>query len=285
MAEITANEAPVVIARQKKRPLVLDIFIRMFKTKPLGFFGLCVVLLMIFAAIFAERIAPYGWNEIMLQHRLAPPGPGLLLGADNVGRDILTRVIYGARISLTVMLVAQGITLVLKLSLAIPAGYYGGSTYDTILQRFIDAWSAIPSLALYLTVMAILGPGLFQVAVVLGVSGGIGATRVLRSAVMRIKEDQYFEAARAIGVPTSRILWKHVIPNVMPIIVIQLASGMGGVISAEASLSFLGFGIPPPYPSWGGMLSGAGRQYMMVAPWMMLWPGEIGGTHENWLRS
>ncbi|OGO22575.1 MAG: hypothetical protein A2Z28_04140 [Chloroflexi bacterium RBG_16_51_9] len=284
MAEITVNEAPVVIARQKKRPLVLDILIRMFKTKPLGFFGLVIVSIMILTAALVDltwlgipiekfRLTPYGWNEIMLQHRLAPPGAGLLLGADNVGRDLLTRVMYGARISLTVMVIAQGLTLVIKLLVAIPSGYWAGSTFDTILQRFIDAWSAIPNLALYLTVMAVLGPGLLQVAFVLGINGGLSATRVLRSAVIRIKEDQYFEAARAIGVPTSRIMLRHVIPNVMPIIVIQLASGMGGVISAEASLSFLGFGIPPPFPSWGGMLSGAGRQYMMVAPWMMIWPG------------
>jgi peptide/nickel transport system permease protein len=114
---------------------------------------------------------------------------------------------------------------------------------------------------------------MWQVIVVLGVSGGIGATRVIRAAVMRIKEEQYFEAARAIGVPNHIILWRHVLPNIMSVIVISIAAGMGGVITAEASLSFLGLGIPPPYPSWGGMLSGAGRQFMMVAPWMMIWPG------------
>lgn len=272
MAEITVEQAKAIPIR-KRRNFLLDLVIRLFKTKPLGAFGFVIVMILFTVGILADVLAPYGWNEIMLQHRLSPPIPGVLwLGADNVGRDLLSRIIYGARISMTVALGAQAINLVVKLLLAVPSGYLGGK-YDLILQRFIDAWLCFPGLALYLTVMAVLGPGMWQVIVVLGVSGGIGATRVIRASVIRIKEEQYFEAARAIGVPNRTILWRHVLPNIMSIIIISLAAGMGGVITAEASLSFLGLGIPPPYPSWGGMLSGAGRQFMMVAPWMMLWPG------------
>jgi peptide/nickel transport system permease protein len=130
-----------------------------------------------------------------------------------------------------------------------------------------------PALALYLTIMAVLGAGLWQVIIVLGVSGGISQVRVIRSAVIRIREDVYFEAARAIGVPGRKIITRHVLPNIISIIIISVATGMGMVILAESTLSFLGFGIPPPYPSWGGMLSTSGRQHMLIAPWMMLWPG------------
>jgi len=143
-----------------------------------------------------------------------------------------------------------------------------------VIQRFVDAWMCFPPLVLYLIVMSILGPGLLQVILVLGVSGGLGgASRVKRSAVIRIKEDVYFEAARAVGVPTGRILMRHVLPNVLPVLIISFSTGLGMFILAEASLSFLGFGIPPPVPSWGGMLSGTGRTYMLQAPWMAIWPG------------
>src|SRR3990172_3023356 len=273
MAEITVNEAPQAIVRQKPRNFFVDLFVRLVKTKPLGFVGFVIIAVLFLTGIFANQLAPYGWNEIMLQYRLSPPIPGVLwLGADNVGRDLLSLIIFGARISMTVALGAQAINTVVKLFLAVPSGYFGGK-YDLILQRFIDAWICFPALALYLTVMAVLGPGMWQVIVVLGVSGGIASTRVIRSAVIRIKEETYFEAARAIGVPTGRIMVRHVMPNIMSLVIINVAAGMGGVISAEAALSFLGLGIPPPYPSWGGMLSGAGRQFMMVAPWMMVWPG------------
>ncbi|MFC2020878.1 ABC transporter permease [Chloroflexota bacterium] len=281
MAETPNDASSVAVAREKKRPFLTDLMVRLIKTKPLGFMGFLLVLGLFLTGIFADlawlgrpdiSIAPFGWNEIMLKHRLSPPTSELLLGADNVGRDLLSRIIFGARISMTVALGAQILNLIVKVALGVPSGYFGGK-YDIILQRFIDAFLCIPGLALYLTLMAVLGPGLWQVIVVLGVSGGVRGTRVLRSAVISIKENMYFEAARAIGVPTSRILLRHVIPNVMSVIIIYLAAGMGTVILQESSLSFLGFGIPPPFPSWGGMLSGAGRQYMMVAPWMMVWPG------------
>jgi peptide/nickel transport system permease protein len=156
--------------------------------------------------------------------------------------------------------------------IGIISGYLGGKT-DIAIQRFVDAFMCFPSLVLYMSVMAILGPGLLQVILVLGVVGGIRSSRVIRAAVIGIKENIYVEAARALGAPADRILAKHILPNVMAPVLIIFTVAMGRMIISEASLSFLGFGIPPPMPSWGGMLSGSGRQYMLQAPWMVVWPG------------
>ncbi|UCD08190.1 MAG: ABC transporter permease [Dehalococcoidales bacterium] len=272
MAETPPEVSSEVIVRQKRRFILIDLVIRLYKEKPLGFAGLIVVILLALTAIFADFLAPYGYNEMIVMDRLTGPSATHFLGTDNMGRDLLSRIVYGARISITVALAAQALSAAVKLIVAVPSGYFGGK-YDFILQRFVDAWICIPPLAMYLTVMAVLGAGMWQVIVVLGVSGGIGQVRVIRSAVIRIREEVYFEAARAIGVDNRRIIVRHVLPNIISVIIISVASGMGMVILAEATLSFLGLGIPPPFPSWGGMLSGSGRQYMMIAPWMMLWPG------------
>jgi peptide/nickel transport system permease protein len=159
--------------------------------------------------------------------------------------------------------------------IGIVSGFFGGKV-DIIIQRFVDAWMCFPMLFILLTAMAILSGVMHPVLLmilVLGLASGIGASRLIRSAVIAIKMNVYVEAAKAIGSPATRTLWKHILPNVMPPIIIMLSIGMGGVIMAEASLSFLGFGLPPPTPSWGGMLSGSGRTHMIRAPWMMLWPG------------
>jgi peptide/nickel transport system permease protein len=281
-----AENSPEVIIRRKRHFILIDLVIRLFKEKPLGFVGFIIIILLALTAAFADLtwlgfpppeeggpgLASYGWNQIMLEDRLTPPSSEYLLGTDNLGRDMLSRIVYGSRISIVVALGAQAISVIVKLLLAVPSGYFGGK-FDLILQRFIDAWMCFPPLALYLTIMAVLGAGIWQVIVVLGVSGGISQVRVIRSAVIRIREDVYFEAARAIGVPGRRIIVRHVIPNIMSIVIISVATGMGMVILAESTLSFLGFGIPPPYPSWGGMLSTSGRQNMLIAPWMMVWPG------------
>jgi len=152
------------------------------------------------------------------------------------------------------------------------SGFFGGKT-DTIIQRFVDAFMCFPPLFLYLTVMAILGPGLAQVIIVLGIVRGIRQSRIVRGAVISIKENVYVEAAKALGASPTRVLYKHVLPNVMAPIIIIYTVGCGYLILSEATLSFLGFGIPPPEPSWGGMLSREARRFMRFAPWMALWPG------------
>ena len=271
MTQITTSPITVAEIRKRRSPWV-DMLVRLVKEKPLGTVGGIIVILMFLTGIFANFLAPYGFNEIILADRLAPPSAAHLLGADNLGRDLLSRIIYGARISMYVGLGATLIYLAVNVLIGVPSGYFGGK-YDIIMQRFVDAFMCFPPLVLYLTVMAVLGPGLIQVIIVLGITSGIMGARTSRSAVIAIKENMYVEAARAIGASNTTILWRHIMPNISAILVIQFTLSMGRMILSEAMLSFLGFGIPPPTPSWGGMLSGTGRQYMLQAPWMCLWPG------------
>jgi peptide/nickel transport system permease protein len=204
---------------------------------------------------------------------MSPPGtPGFFLGTDSLGRDILSRVIYGARISMIVGVVATTISVLESSIIGIISGYLGGKT-DIVVQRFVDAWMCFPWLIIMLTIMSLVGAGMWQLTFVLGVTGGIGGSRVIRSAVISIRDNDYVQAGKAIGCSTPWIFVKHLLPNIFAPIIIMYSIGLGGVILAEASLSFLGYGVPPPAPSWGGMLSLEGRTYMQRAPWMALFPG------------
>jgi len=281
MSDSAAVASPETAKEPKRHSLLVDLGIRLVKEKPLGTVGAIIVLVLLFVGIFADLawlglpevgLAPYGYNDISLDHRLAAPSAERVLGADNLGRDLLSRVIYGARISLTVGLGASVITACVATIIGALTGFLGGKL-DMIVQRFVDSWMCLPPLFLILTVMSILGPGLVQVIVVLGVQGGITGSRVVRSAVMDIRDNVYVQAARAIGASTTSVLRQHILPNIMPPVIILFTITMGAAIIAEASISFLGFGIPPPIPSWGGMLSGRGREFMLQAPWMALWPG------------
>ena len=271
MADSSREISPEV-KEPKRRSAVADFFIRLVREKPLGTVGGVIVLILLFVAIFADLLAPYGMNESHLADRLDPPSAQYLLGTDNLGRDLLSRIIHGARISMYVGLGASAILTAMATTIGLISGFFGGKT-DVIIQRFVDAWMCFPGLVLYLTVMALLGPGLIQVILVLGIVTGVHFSRVVRGAVIGIKENVYLEAARAIGCSTRRILTRHILPNIMAPIIIIFTTQCGYMIIGEATLSFLGFGIPPPTPSWGGMLSGTGRQYMYMAPWMALWPG------------
>jgi len=264
--------SPGVEEEPKRRSLPADFFIRLVKEKPLGTVGGVIVLLLLFTGIFADLLAPYGMNEIHLADRLTPPSAQYAMGTDDLGRDMLSRIIHGARISMYVGLGASALLTVVATIIGIISGFFGGKT-DMTIQRFVDAWMCFPALVLYLTVMALLGPGLIQVILVLGIVTGIAMSRVVRGAVISIKANMYIEAATAIGCSTTRMLTRHILPNITAPIIIIFTTQCGYMIIGEATLSFLGFGIPPPTPSWGGMLSGAGRQYMYLAPWMALWPG------------
>ena len=260
------------MSESKRRGWFTDFFIRLWQEKPLGTACGILILILIFVAIFAEGLAPYPYREIHLADILQTPSIQYLLGTDHLGRDLLSRILYGARISILVGLAATTINVVVAVLIGTTSGFFGGKV-DLAVQRFVDAWMAFPGLLLLLTIMSIVGQGLLQIIVILGIAGGIGGSRVIRSAVIGVKENDYFLAAKAVGVPMTQILIRHVLPNIMAPIIIIFSINIGGVIIAEASLSFLGFGLPVKVPSWGGMLSREGRQYMEQAPRLALWPG------------
>jgi peptide/nickel transport system permease protein len=260
------------MSESKQRGRFADFFIRLLKEKPLGSFCGMIILLLIFVALFADVLTPYPYDKLNLGDRLQGASFQHLLGTDQLGRDLLSRLIFGARISLVVGLAATALNVAVALLIGGTSGFLGGKL-DLAVQRFVDAWMAFPGLLLLLTIMSVVGQGILQIIVVLGIAGGIGGSRVVRGAVIGIKENDYFLAAKAVGTPTPQILTRHVLPNIMAPIIIIFSINIGGVIIAEASLSFLGFGLPIKIPSWGGMLSREGRRFMEQAPWLALWPG------------
>ncbi len=272
MGESPIEVSPAAVRERKRHSFLVDLFIRLVKEKPLGTVGGIIVLILFFTGIFANLLAPYGMNESHMADRLLGPCKDYLMGTDQMGRDLFSRVIFGARISMIVAFCVSSLSVLVSILIGATSGFIGGK-FDIIMQRFVDAWMCFPPLFIMLTVMAVLGPGLLQIIVMMGVFFGIGRSRVVRSAVIGIKENMYVEASRAIGASDTRILIRHILPNVMAPIIILFTVQMGSAILTESSISFLGFGIPPPNPTWGGMLSGAGRKYMLVSPWICLWPG------------
>ena len=253
-------------------PGTASFFVRMWREKSLGTISGIIILLVILVAILADVLAPYGYIEIHLADRLTGSSAAYPLGTDHLGRDLLSRVIYGARLSMVVGLAATALNVVVALLIGGTSGFFGGKL-DLVVQRFVDAWMAIPGLLLLLTIMSIVGRGVPQLILVLGISGGIGGSRLVRGAVIDIKENAYFQAVEVIGASKWRTFIHHVLPNIMPVVIIVFSINVGGVIISEASLSFLGFGLPVGVPSWGAMLSREGREYMQQAPWLALWPG------------
>ena len=245
---------------------------RLFREKPLGAAGAVICLIFLFCGVFADVLAPYGMNEINPSKRLKPPSWDFPFGTDNLGRDMLSRCLYGAQISVIIGLSAATLATFISVSLGILTGYLGGK-FDMITQRLVDAWMSFPDLIILIVVVAVLGPGTPQIVGTLGLLLGIGGSRIVRSAVVSVRENMYVHAAQSIGASTSRILWRHILPNVLPPVIVLFTTRVGTVILAESGLSFLGLGVPPPTPTWGGMLSGSGRTFMFQGPWLALAPG------------
>ena len=233
--------------------------------------GAAIVLVAVLSAVAAPWIAPYDPASQQLPLRLERPSPRHLFGLDELGRDIFSRVLAGARISLLVGVTVVSISTFVGVALGSIAGYFGGWV-DDLISRAIDVLLAFPGILLAIALVAVLGPSLTNVVLVLSVIGWVGYARLVRGQVLRTRELEFVQAARALGASTMRILLKHVIPTTIPAVMVQATLGMAGAILAEASLSFLGLGVQPPTPSWGTMLNG-GRVHLLDAPHLTIFPG------------
>ena len=240
--------------------------------KPLGAFGAGIVLVLFLVALFAPLVAPHDPNESIRGARLVAPTWSHIMGTDNLGRDLFSRPVYGARISLIVGLGASVVGIVSGVALGLVSGYLGGKV-DEIMQRIIDSMMAFPGLILALALVAMLGPSIRNVLIAIALGSIPNTTRVVRGAVLSVKQEDYVQASRSLGATGFRIAVSHLLPNIMAPVLILASVMFGTAIIAEASLSFLGLGIQPPTPSWGAMLSGPSRRFMTTAPWMAIFPG------------
>jgi peptide/nickel transport system permease protein len=255
-----------------RRPSGTAYFLYYLRHKPLGTIGLGIVVLMISIAIFAPLIAPYTYQEQNYEAVRAAPGSGFIFGTDQFGRDIFSRVVYGARISMMVGFLAVIVGTGAGALVGLISGYFMGKL-DAVIQRLVDMWMSFPDLILALTIVAVFGNTIPNVILAIAATIMPRGVRVIRSAVISIREMDYTTAARAVGASDIRIMLRHVMPNAIAPFLIIMSSMFGNAILTEAGLSFLGLGIAEPTPSWGRMLTGQAAQYMVSAPWILIFPG------------
>ena len=244
---------------------------RFSRRQPLGAFSAVVLVVLVLSATLADVIVPYDPIRNNVGPNLEGPDGTHLFGTDHFGRDVFSRVVYGARTSLYVGIGATLLGVLAATLLGAVSGYMGAKL-DYFVQRFVDLAHAIPPLIFLLGVLLVLGPRTEYVILALGLRTGLSLSRIVRGSVIDIKGEDFVEAARSFGASDARILTFHVLPNIFALIIVLVSTTIGGLIVAEAALSFLGFGVPPPTPSWGGMLSVDGRIYMLAAPWLLAAP-------------
>ena len=261
----------VAVSTRKRSPW-RDVWYQLRRNKA-ALFGMFIIFMLFLFAITADWIAPYGIDDQNLSLGITPPGPGHPLGTDNFGRDILSRIIHGSRISLMVGFVAVSISLVVGGALGAIAGYFGGRL-DNIIMRTMDILLAIPSILLAISIVSALGPGLVNVMIAVGISSIPSYARIVRASVITLKDQEFIEAARAVGTSNFRIITKHLIPNSLAPIIVQATLGVASAILSAAGLSFIGLGIQPPTPEWGAMLS-TGRGYIRDFPHLTAFPGLV----------
>lgn len=244
-----------------------------FCRNKLAVFGLVVLVVFVFLAIFAPYLTPYDPNRANLRERNQPPSKEHWFGTDDMGRDILARTLYGGRISLSVGLVSVGISLGIGMVLGASAGYFGGMV-DTFIMRLADVFYSFPFLILAITISAIFGPSIYNTMIILGVLSWPGPARLLRAEFLKLKNTDYAAAATVIGARPGRVMFRHILPNAFSPLLVSATLGVASSILSEAGLSFLGLGVPPPAPSWGNMLNRARPLHILASmPWMWLAPG------------
>lgn len=272
MALSTEAATAIGSLRRKGERSALASFANFLREKPLGSVGLLLIIITLLFAVFGDLVAPYPADEMHPLDRLQGPSAKYWLGTDEFGRDLFTRIIAGARVSIIVGVSVVSIGGGLGLVLGVLSGYFGGR-FDTLVQRLVEIKLAFPDLLLALALIAALGQGLDKVIIALSIGFLARPTRLMRGVVLSTKENVYVEAARAMGASHLRVMFVHILPNVLAPWLIVASAALGNAILAEASLSFLGLGIPPPTASWGRMLSGAASRYIQTAPLLVIWPG------------
>jgi len=248
----------------------MDFWRRFYRNK-LMFFGALIVVALLVVSVLAPWLAPYDPGRIDLRNVLAPPSADHLLGTDQLGRDVLSRMIWGARISLKVGFVATGLAILIGTLLGAVSGYYGGWV-DSVIMRLVDIMLCFPTFFLILAVIAVLEPSIWNIMIIIGLTGWMGVTRLVRADFISLRERDFVKAARAIGASDWRIIFLHILPNAMASILVAATLGVAGAILTESALSFLGIGVQPPTPSWGNILT-AGKDNIDIAWWLSLFPG------------
>jgi len=273
MADYAEALLPAAEVRRPRAPRLAVRAVWLFcRRKPLGALGGAIVAVMLVMALGAPWIARYEYDASIPGARMKAPSAQFWMGTDNLARDVWSRVVYGARVSVTVGFITIALATLVAALVGVSSAYLGG-VYDMAVQRVVDAWMSFPYLMIILSLMAVLGPGVLNLILSLSILVAAQFARVIRGATLSVMQNPYIESARALGGGHLRIIVRYVLPNVTATILILATIGLGGVILAESSLSFLGLGVPPPQPSWGAMLAGSGRSYMQRAPWMAFWPG------------
>jgi peptide/nickel transport system permease protein len=268
---VIENTSAIGLVEAPQRVSELRRFSRVFFSRKLVLIGMIIILVLVLIAIFAPWLSPYSPNQVDLGQGLLNPTKAHLLGTDNFGRDTLSRLIYGSRISIMVGTVAVGIAAVIGMALGLIAGYFGGKTY-VVIMRLLDAVMAIPMIALAMIIASLLGGGLKNIMLALAIAMMPMYARLMCGQVLSIRENDYINAQRSIGASNWRIMFRHILPNCFPPLIVQMTMMMGTAILTEASLSFLGVGVEPPTATWGSMITD-GYRFLINRPILSMIPG------------